>query len=60
VFDRRNSVEEILRFISFSPPIKTVKGNLSLCLTNKALLYQDVWGNEGVDQRILDLGISWR
>jgi hypothetical protein len=33
-----------------------VKAKLSLCLTNKALRHEDVWGNGCIDPRILDPG----
>jgi hypothetical protein len=36
------------------------KEKLSLCLTNYALLHEDVWGNGCMDPRILDLGTSFR
>jgi hypothetical protein len=33
---------------------------MSLCLTNKALRHEGVWGSECIDPRILDLCTSWR
>jgi hypothetical protein len=32
----------------------------SLCLTNYALRHEDVWGSGCIDQRLFDLGTSWR
>jgi hypothetical protein len=32
---------------------------LSLCIPNKALRHEDVWGSGCIDLRILDLGASW-
>jgi hypothetical protein len=39
--------------------LKYVNGKLSLCLTNKALLHEDVWGSGCIDPRILDFVTSW-
>jgi hypothetical protein len=36
------------------------KIKLSLCLTNKALRHEDLWGSGCTNQRPLDLGTSWR
>jgi hypothetical protein len=32
---------------------------MSLCLTNKALRHEGVWGNGCIDPRFLDLGTGW-
>jgi hypothetical protein len=37
-----------------------LEGTLSLCLTNKALCNEDVWGGECIDPRILDIDTRWR
>jgi hypothetical protein len=36
------------------------KVKLSMCLINKALRHEDVWGSGCIDPRFLDLGTSWR
>jgi hypothetical protein len=36
-----------------------VKVMLSMCLTNKALRHEGVWGSGCIDPHFLDLGISW-
>jgi hypothetical protein len=37
-----------------------IKINLSLCLTNKAVRHESVWGNGCIDPYFLDLGTSLR
>jgi hypothetical protein len=36
------------------------KVKLSLCLTNKTLHHEGVWGNGCIDLHFLDVGTSWR
>jgi hypothetical protein len=33
--------------------------SLSLCLSNKALRHEEVWGSGCINPRFLDLGTSW-
>jgi hypothetical protein len=39
---------------------RNVRVKLSICLTNKALRHEDVWGNGCIDPHFLNLGTSWR
>jgi hypothetical protein len=34
--------------------------SIKVCLTNQALIYEDVWASGCTDPRFLDLGINWR
>jgi hypothetical protein len=51
-----NSIVIIINNVCCESVVETGKVKLSLCLTNKALHHEDVWGSACVYPHILDLG----
>jgi hypothetical protein len=48
--------------VCYMPPVLhyPLNVNLSLCLTNEALLHEGVWKSGCVDPHFLDIGTGWR